>query len=420
MKTVAVIGMGYVGLPLWINFSSHSHAIGIDINKDRIATLNKKKSYIRHFGDKKIEQAFNNGASATSEYSAVSKADAVIICVPTPLTKHNEPDLSYVISVIEAISPHLQKNQILSLESTTYPGTCDEVLVPLIEKAGFTVGKDFHLVFSPERENPGGDIEQSAIPKLLGGFSELCSKKAKDIYNLVFNEVIIVPSLKVAELAKLLENTYRAVNLGLINEFKFICDAMNIDTFDVIDAAATKPFGFVPYYPGPGWGGHCIPIDPFYLSWKAKEFGISARFIELAGEINNHTITWVQNKIFSILNKNQLSVSNSKILLLGLSYKENVDDARESPSLKIFQWLKDHGSNVHYSDPHFKEFPSSSRFQSDQTSIEITKESLEGYDLTVLLTRHKAFDYDLIKKSAKIILDTRGVFKPDNIKIYRG
>ena len=420
MKTVAVIGMGYVGLPLWINFSANSNAIGIDINVDRIATLNKKKSYIKHFGDKKIEQAFANGAVASADYSDVSKADAIIICVPTPLTKNNDPDLSYVISVIEKISPHLQKNQILSLESTTYPGTCDEVLVPLIEKAGFEIGKDFHLVFSPERENPGGNIEQSAIPKLLGGFSELCSKKAKDIYTIVFDEVIIVPSLKVAELAKLLENTYRAVNLGLINEFKFICDAMGIDTFDVIDAAATKPFGFVPYYPGPGWGGHCIPIDPFYLSWKAKEFGISARFIELAGEINTHTINWVQSKISTILNKNNLPISNSKILLLGLSYKENVDDARESPSLKIFQWLKEHGADVHYSDPHFPEFPSSHKLQSDQTSIDITKESIEDYHLVVLLTKHKAFDYDLIKKSAQIILDTRGVFKPDNIKIYRG
>ena len=322
--------------------------------------------------------------------------------------------------IIERISPYLKKNQILSLESTTYPGTCDEVLAPLIQECGFEIGKDFHLVFSPERENPGGDIEQSAIPKLLGGFSEECSKKAEAIYNLVFDEVVIVQSLKVAELAKLLENTYRAVNLGLINEFKFICDAMNIDAFDVVEAAATKPFGFVPYYPGPGWGGHCIPIDPFYLSWKAKEFGLSARFIELAGEMNNNTIAWVQNKIASILNKKNLSLSSAKILLLGLSYKENVDDARESPSLKIFQWLLDNGSTVHYSDPHFPIFPSSSSYQSDQTSVHLSDESIQNYDLVVLLTKHKAFDYDLIKESAKLILDTRGVYKPDNLNIFRG
>ncbi|MDC1164927.1 nucleotide sugar dehydrogenase [Gammaproteobacteria bacterium] len=420
MKTVAIMGMGYVGLPLWINFSAHSKVIGIDINEDRITQLNEKKSYITHFGNSKIEQALNNGAIASTDYSEVSKADAIIICVPTPLTKNNDPDLSYVVSVIERISPYLKKNQILSLESTTYPGTCDEVLAPLIQECGFEIGKDFHLVFSPERENPGGDIEQSAIPKLLGGFSEECSKKAEAIYNLVFDEVVIVQSLKVAELAKLLENTYRAVNLGLINEFKFICDAMNIDAFDVVEAAATKPFGFVPYYPGPGWGGHCIPIDPFYLSWKAKEFGLSARFIELAGEMNNNTIAWVQNKIASILNKKNLSLSSAKILLLGLSYKENVDDARESPSLKIFQWLLDNGSTVHYSDPHFPIFPSSSSYQSDQTSVHLSDESIQNYDLVVLLTRHKAFDYDLIKESAKLILDTRGVYKPDNLNIFRG
>ena len=423
-RSVGIIGLGYVGLPLWINFAqSGAKVIGFDVDQKKVDLLNKGKTYIEHISAKSIKESVALGAESTTDFKFISELELIIICVPTPISKHNEPDLSFVRGVLDLCGPHLKKNQIISLESTTYPGTTEEILLPRIENYGFTVGKDFHLVYSPERENPGGDIEQSEIPKLIGGYTKLCLAKAKKLYGLVFKEIVEVPSVKIAELAKLLENIHRAVNIGMINEFKIICDKMGVDTYDVVKAASSKPFGFVPYYPGPGWGGHCIPVDPFYFSWKAKEFGVNARFIELAGELNNQVIDWVIAKAGTILNLKKQSLSGSKILLLGLSYKENVDDARESPSIKIYKKLINQGAKVDYSDPHFKKFPDTRIFdmkKSNVRSISLSASTLKKYDLVILLTKHKKFDYQMIKKYSNFILDTRGAFSPDNKKIFRG
>ena len=420
---IGIIGLGYVGLPLLINFSkNNTNVIGFDVDLSKVKSLNSGKTYIEHIPSKNIKDAINNGAIATTDFSKINEVDMAIICVPTPISKHNEPDLSYVQNVLDLAGPYFVKNQILSLESTTYPGTTDEVMIPFVENLGFEVGKNFHVVYSPERENPGGNIEQSDIPKLVGGHTNKCTKKASILYSRTFKQVVEVSSPKIAELAKLLENIHRAVNLGMINEFKIICDKMGVDTYEVVQAASSKPFGFVPYYPGPGWGGHCIPVDPFYFSWKAKEFGLNARFIELSGELNNQIIEWVVRKAASILNKNKKSISHSKILLLGLSYKENVDDARESPSIKIYKILSSEGAKVDYSDPHIKTFPDTRILdkKSNKRSVKLTAKSLKGYDLVVLLTKHALFDYDFIKEHANYILDTRGAYNPDNKKIFRG
>jgi len=420
MSKVAIIGLGYVGLPLWINFSKHVETIGFDVDEKKINTLNSSQSYIKHFGNAEIQKSIERGAEATTDFSRISEAKMIIICVPTPLTKNKDPDMKYVLSVLDLIKKYLKSGQILSLESTTYPGTTEELIKPIIESEGFKVGSDFHLIYSPERENPGGEISQENIPKVIGGVTKKCTDLGVSFYSKVFKEMVPVSSPKIAELVKLLENIHRAVNLGMINEFKMICDKMGIDTYEVVKAAASKPFGFVPYYPGPGWGGHCIPVDPFYFSWKAKEYGSTARFIELAGEMNELVIDWIKLKIQSLLNNQNKAVSNSKVLLLGLSYKENVDDARESPSLEIFDFLSKNGSEVEYSDPHFPDFPITRKFNYKQKSVNINKDSLSDYDLVVVLTKHNAFDYELILQHAKMILDTRGVFEVDNKNVFRG
>jgi len=421
MKKIGIIGMGYVGLPLWINFSKNGfQAVGFDAKKDIVASINKGQSYIGHIPSAGIKKARKAGSYGTSDMSEIQGVDAIIICVPTPISKNREPDLQYVKSVMSQIAPFLRKGQLISLESTTYPGTTEELIIPVIEEQNFTIGKDFYVVYSPERENPGGDIRQENITKILGGATKVCSKKGHAIYSKVFKKVEIVSSIKIAELTKLLENIHRAVNLGMINEFKMICDKMGVDTMEVVDAAATKPFGFVPYYPGPGWGGHCIPVDPFYFSWKAKEFGMNARFIELAGEMNLNVQDWLQEKILHVLNLDGIALSASKILLLGLSYKENVDDARESPSLRLYDWISVNGGHVKYSDPHFPKFPSSSKYTFKDSSVKLTSASLKKFDLVVLLTKHKGFDYPLIQKYSKRIIDTRGVFAPDQKLIFRG
>jgi len=421
MKKVGVIGMGYVGLPLWINFSKNGFQVtGFDANNSIIESLNEGRSYIGHIPSSSIKKSLKNGSFGTNDISQISNVDVIIICVPTPISKNREPDLRHVKSVMHDISPFLKKGQLISLESTTYPGTTEELIIPVIESKQFKIGKDFYVVYSPERENPGGSIKQENITKILGGATNSCAILGRRIYEKVFKKVEVVSSIKIAELTKLLENIHRAVNLGMINEFKMICDKMEIDTWEVVRAASTKPFGFVPYYPGPGWGGHCIPIDPFYFSWKAKEFGMNARFIELAGEININVQDWLQEKILHVLNKDGIALSKAKILLLGLSYKENVDDARESPSLRLYDWVASNGGQLAYSDPHFLTFPSSSKYQYSDTSLELTPKSLNSFDLVVLLTKHKGFDYKLIKKHSHKIIDTRGVYEPDNKKIFRG
>lgn len=420
---VAIIGLGYVGLPLWIGFSKRGiQSIGIDSDEQKIISINDGKSYISHIDSKEIKSATNVAESfATSDISEISACDAVIICVPTPIDAFNQPDLKYIKKVVKDILPHLKQGHLVSLESTTYPGSTEEIIASAIKKKGFKIGEDIFLVYSPERESPGSGVQLSTIPKVIGGYSDKCLEVGKKVYSAFFDELVPVENLKVAELTKLLENIHRSVNLGMINEFKIICDSMNVDPFSVINAAKTKPYGFVPYYPGPGWGGHCIPVDPFYFSWKAKEYGHNSTFIDLSGEINNRVIDWLQNKIYFVLNQVGKSIKNSQILLLGLSYKENIDDARESPSLGIFDWLITQGANVDYADKYFPVFPQTRKFGViDKKNTSISKEILNKQDLIVLLTAHDYFDYQLIKNESKLIIDCKGIYSPDNKKIFRG
>jgi UDP-N-acetyl-D-glucosamine dehydrogenase len=330
--------------------------------------------------------------------------------VPTPLNLHREPDLSFVISTVESLVPYIRAGQVMSLESTTYPGTTDEELLPRIEKAGFRVGNDFFLVYSPEREDPGNtQFSTRTIPKICGGTTPDCQSVGLALYESVIDRVVPVSSTRAAEMTKLLENIHRAVNIGLVNEMKIVADRMGIDIHEVIRAAATKPFGFVAYYPGPGLGGHCIPIDPFYLTWKAREYGVNTRFIELAGEVNSNMPDYVISKLSGALNQGRRSIKGSKILTLGIAYKKNVDDMRESPSVVLMEKLREMGATVAYSDPHVTSFPRMrGHADFDLDSVELTPESIASYDCILLATDHDRFDYDLIKANAKLLIDTRG------------
>ena len=418
-ETIGIIGLGYVGLPLLINFGKSYKVLGFDSDEKKVEVINSGKSNIDHIPSSDIENLISNGPIATSDFAKIKLVDAIIICVPTPITVHREPDLSYVINVVNQIIPFLKSGQLISLESTTYPGTTEEVIGRKVQDAGHQIGKDIFITYSPEREDPGSKFKLQDIPKVIGGITNECLTKGSKLYSSVFNDVVQVNSVKVAELSKLLENIHRAVNLGMINEFKIICDAMSVDPFEVINAAATKPFGFVPYYPGPGWGGHCIPVDPFYLSWKAKEYGHSSRFIELAGELNLSTQSWVLSKISESLNIKNLSISQSKILVLGIAYKPDVDDARESPALNIFSELYKNGADVDYSDPYFSELPRTRKFNIEKKGIDLTPSNIASYDAVILLTNHTKYDYDLIYQNANLIIDTRGVYDVDNIKVIR-
>lgn len=418
-ETIGIIGLGYVGLPLLINFGKSYKVLGFDSDEKKVEVINSGKSNIDHIPSSDIQNLISNGPIATSDFAKIKLVDAIIICVPTPITIHREPDLSYVINVVNQIIPFLKSGQLISLESTTYPGTTEEVIGKKVQDAGHEIGKDIFITYSPEREDPGSNFKLQDIPKVIGGITNECLTKGSKLYSSVFNDVVQVNSVKVAELSKLLENIHRAVNLGMINEFKIICDAMSVDPFEVINAAATKPFGFVPYYPGPGWGGHCIPVDPFYLSWKAKEYGHSSRFIELAGELNLSTQSWVLSKISESLNIKNLSISQSKILVLGIAYKPDVDDARESPALNIFSELHKNGADVDYSDPYFAELPYTRKFNIEKKGIDLTPSNISSYDAVILLTNHTKYDYDLIYQNANLIIDTRGVYDVDNIKVIR-
>jgi UDP-N-acetyl-D-glucosamine dehydrogenase len=418
-KTVGIIGLGYVGLPLLINFSKKFNVIGFDSDNDKVEKINNGISGISHISNDELKEIKSNDL-ATADISRISEVDAIIICVPTPITKYKEPDLSYIKNVMKSIAPHVKKGQLLSLESTTYPGTTEEIIYGTLNALGFEAGKDIFITYSPEREDPGSGFPMEDIPKVMGGITKECTRVGESFYSKVFKEIVEVESVKVAELSKLLENIHRAVNLGMINEFKMISEVLDVDPFDVISASATKPFGFVPYYPGPGWGGHCIPVDPFYLSWKVKEYGVSARFIELAGQMNDLTQDYVIKKIGECLDEKNKSVKNSKILLLGLSYKPDVDDARESPSLKLYSYLNARECNVDYSDPYFDTFPKTRNYNFDAKNIPLTSENLKSYDLVVILTAHKKFNFDQVHKYSSMILDTRGVYKADKKKVFRG
>ena len=409
---IGIIGLGYAGLPLALRFCEEGFkTIGFDIDQEKINNLNNGKTYIKHIQSEKNSAAVKNGFITTIDFKKLTNVDIIIICVPTPLDVHNEPDLRYILRTLDSIKPHLKENQLLVLESTTYPGTTEEEVVPFIEEAGFAIGNNYFLGYSPERENPGNNnYSTQTIPKVVSGHTKKCLELTKILYNQIIDQTVPVSSTRVAEMTKILENTHRAVNIGLVNELKMIADKMNIDIYEVINAAATKPFGFTPYYPGPGLGGHCIPIDPLYLLWKAKKIGMNTRFIELAGEINSAMPNYVVHKVVEALNTAGKSINGRKILILGISYKKNVDDIRESPSLTIMDILINMDADVQYSDPFLPRIPKTRKYNFNLRSIELISKNIKLFDVVVLLTDHDDFDYKLIEKDAKLIVDTRGRF----------
>ena len=419
---VAIIGCGYVGLPLALRFAEAGHKVtGFDTDPGKVSMLNAGKSYIEHIPQTKIQQFVNSRHfSATTEFARLKEADAIIICVPTPLDERREPDLSYVEQTAISIYPHLQKGQLVVLESTTYPGTTEELVLPILEKSGLhcpivsgpeneNVACDFFLAFSPEREDPGNkQYGLAQIPKVVGGLNPPSSRAAVALYAQVVARVVPVSSTRAAEMAKLLENIFRCVNIALVNELKMLSLRMNIDIWEVIDAAATKPFGFMPFYPGPGLGGHCIPIDPFYLAWKAREYDFATRFIELAGEINTEMPYHVVNAVGAALNEREKSIKGSKVLLLGVAYKKDVDDLRESPSLKLLELLTERGAQLEYNDPYFPVLHRMRHYDfSNMRSVELTPERLGSYDCVLIATDHSSYDYEAIVRHSKLVVDTR-------------
>lgn len=421
---VGIIGMGYVGLPLALEFASKGiRVIGFDLDPRKIRILNReKRSYIKHISSKRIRDQITSGMlTATSDFTKLIVPDVIIICVPTPLNINREPDLSYVLNSTREIAKHLRKGQLVSLESTTYPGTTDEDMLKILSATGLKVGKDFYLCFSPEREDPNNPVySTSTIPKIVGGVTKNCMKLGAEIYGKVINKIVPVSSTKAAEAAKLLENIFRSINIALVNELKVVFDRMGIDIWEVISAASTKPFGFTPFYPGPGLGGHCIPIDPFYLTWKAREFDISSKFIELAGETNTSMPFYVVEKVIHALNDHKKSIKGSKILILGLAYKKDIDDLRESPSLKLIELLQKHGASVHYNDDYVKSIPRLRKYNFNKKSVKITPSNLKKFDLILLSTDHSYYDYRMILKNSRIIIDTRNGFgKLKSKKIYK-
>lgn len=408
---IGIIGLGYVGLPLVLRFCEEKFSvIGFDIDQRKVEKLNRGESYIKYIPPGKIKELREKRLfEATSEYSKLKDIDCVIICVPTPLKKNKEPDLSYVEKTSNEIARYLRKGQLISLESTTYPGTTREILLPRFENKGMKAGKDFFLVFSPEREDPGNPkYSTKIIPKVVGGITSRCTETGRVLYEQIIDRIITVSSTEVAEFSKLLENIFRSVNIALVNELKILSDKMGVNIWEVIEAASTKPFGFMPFYPGPGLGGHCIPIDPFYLSWKAKEYDFNTRFIELAGEVNTGMPQYVVSKIIDALNTQGKSLKNAKILILGVAYKRDTDDIRESPGVEIVSILKDKGAKVDYNDPHIPSFSGMRHYPNlAMKSITLTEKTLKGYDCVVIITNHSQYDYKWILKNSKLIVDTR-------------
>lgn len=406
---IGVIGLGYVGLPLAVEFAKEGfYVIGFDIDENKTGLINKGVTYIQDIGKEDIEKVVRDGfLKATTDFSYIKDVDSISICVPTPLRKTKDPDISYIVSAVEATASYIHKDQLIVLESTTYPGTTEELLLPRFEELGLKVGEDFYLAFSPERVNPGDtQYLTKNTPKVIGGMTQTCAEIARLVYEQVINKVITVSSPRVAEMVKLLENTFRSVNIGLVNEIALMCNKLDIDVWEVIDAASTKPFGFMPFYPGPGLGGHCIPVDPFYLSWKAKTVGFEARFIELAGQINGSMPEYIVSKVMNALNEYSKPLKGSHILILGVSYKKNVDDIRESPALDIIQILSRKGAIVEYMDPYVPELK-----YNDDSYKSVGYDKLDSYDCAVLVTDHSAFDLNLFMDKLKLIVDTRNTFK---------
>lgn len=412
-STIGIIGLGYVGLPLSLQFARMgSTVLGFDIDSSKIKVLEAGETYILHISADSIRAQLEAGCfSATTDFSRICECEAVIICVPTPLAKHREPDLSYVLNTGRAIAPHLQKGQLVVLESTTYPGTTDTELREVLESgSNLKAGADFHLAFSPEREDPGNpQSDVAVIPKIVGGFTPECLKHALSVYGRAIKTLVPVESCRVAEAVKLTENIFRAVNIAMVNELKVVYAAMGIDIWDVIDAAKTKPFGFMPFYPGPGLGGHCIPIDPFYLTWKAREYGQETRFIELAGEVNTAMPAYVIKRVGEALTSLHLTIRDSRILMIGIAYKSNVDDDRESPAYVLWDLLEQQGAQVDYHDPHVPVIRPSREHAhfAGRRSVALAAGMLADYDLVLVATNHKAVDFALIAEHARLVVDSR-------------
>lgn len=421
---IGIIGLGYVGLPLVIEFCKAGFPVtGFDVDKEKVKLLKRGESYIKHIDESSIKQCIKS-FSPTDDFSELSSMDCIIICVPTPLDKNREPNLSYVFNTTKTITQYLRKGQLIILESTTYPGTTDKDMRTILEGGGLSAGNDFHLAFSPEREDPNNrNFSTRTIPKVVGGYTKNCLVVAKALYDSIVVKTVPVSSTRVAEATKLLENIYRAVNIALVNELKVIFERMGIDIWEVIDAAKTKPFGFQAFYPGPGLGGHCIPIDPFYLTWKAREYDFSTRFIELAGEINATMPYYVVERVGAVLNAFKKSLRGSKILVLGMAYKKDVDDQRESPSLRIIQLLRTSGADVSYNDPHVPVCRGHRHYPDiDMKSVSLTENALRKADIVLLVTDHTAYDHAFIAKHAKRIVDTRNAFGKNGSvskKIYK-
>ena len=402
---IGIIGMGYVGIPLGLEFVKAGFSVtGFDKDKKRVDDINSGKQVMKHISSNLMAEFIDQGkGTATMDFTKMRDTDCLIICVPTPLDEHEQPDMSYVENATNEISKNLSKGKLIILESTTYPGTTREIVMPLLEKSNLKAGNDFFLAYSPEREDPGNkDFSVSKIPKVMGGYTENCLQLTSELYETIVSETVKVSSMETAESTKLMENIFRAVNIAMVNELKLIFDRMGVNIWEVIEAAKTKPFGFMPFYPGPGMGGHCIPIDPFYLSWKAKEFNTEAKFIELAGEINRKMTENIAHRVGKALNDDKKSIRGSKILMIGLAYKKDIDDIRESPAIKIEQLLKYKGANVEYHDPFVKEYE-------NLRSIDLTADNIQKYDLVIVTTDHSKIDYDLIGKYASVVVDTRNI-----------
>jgi UDP-N-acetyl-D-glucosamine dehydrogenase len=413
---VGVIGLGYVGLPLAMAAVSQGFkTVGFDIDNKKVVALKKKETYLRTVPQKKVAETMETGLfTPTTDFSGLTRVDTIIICVPTPLTSHREPDMSFIVSTGESVVPFLRKNHSVILESTTYPGTTDEVLQPILEKSGLVCGRDFALAFSPEREDPGNKhFETRTIPKVIGGVDKESSERVVYLYGKIFKQVVPVSDARVAEAVKLSENIFRCVNIALVNELKMIYSKMGIDIWEVIEAASTKPFGFMPFYPGPGLGGHCIPIDPFYLTWKAHEYETATRFIEIAGEINTAMPEYVIEQLMNALNDQGKALKNAKVLVLGVAYKKDIDDMRESPSLKLLNLLIEKGAKPAYHDPYIPVIPLTRKYKQFEkmTSTALTPEMVKKYDAVLIATDHSDVDYDMIVANSPLVMDTRNATK---------
>jgi UDP-N-acetyl-D-glucosamine dehydrogenase len=407
---VGVVGLGYVGLPLGMAFAQAGFpVVGLDVDARKIDRLGRGESYIQHIPSGPLKELVDSGRlKATGDFGTVATLDCVIICVPTPLTAAREPDMSYIVQTGTALAPHIRAGQLFVLESTTYPGTTEEVLMPLLERGGLKAGVDFHLAFSPEREDPGNkSFNTKSIPKIVGGYTPACLEAANALYASALQKTVPVSSTRVAELSKLLENIFRSVNIALVNELKMLCDRMGVDVWEVISAASTKPFGFMAFYPGPGLGGHCIPIDPFYLTWKAREFEFQTKFIELAGEINTQMPYYVVQRTMEALNARKKALNGSRILVLGAAYKKDVDDMRESPSIRVMALLQRAGADVRYHDPHVPQIASGHGLTQAMTSVPVTADALRSADAVLILTDHSALDYAEVVRHAQLVVDTR-------------